>query len=101
VLPSPVVPAADSTTLAPADATLTVGGELNKLASNVSIGRNWAGIHYRSDAADGLRLGEAVALGYLMDRARSYADTYDFTGFRLTTFDGEPVRVTPDGVVSA
>jgi hypothetical protein len=101
VLPSPVVPAADGATLAPADATLTVGGELNKLASNVSIGRNWAGIHYRSDAADGLRLGEAVALGYLMDRARSYADTYDFTGFRLTTFDGEPVRVTPDGVVSA
>jgi hypothetical protein len=101
VLPSPVVPAADGATLAPADATLTVGGELNKLASNVSIGRNWAGIHYRSDADDGLRLGEEVALGYLMDRARSYADIYEFAGFRLTTFDGERVRVTPDGVVPA
>jgi membrane-associated phospholipid phosphatase len=101
VLPSPVVPAADGSTLEPVGATLTVGGELNKLASNVSIGRNWAGIHYRSDAADGLRLGEAVALGYLMDRARSYADSYEFTGFRLTTFDGERVRVTPDGVVPA
>ncbi|MFC5368010.1 hypothetical protein [Salinirubrum litoreum] len=100
-LPSPVVPSADGSTLESADATLTVGGELNKLASNVSIGRNWAGIHYRSDAADGLRLGEQVALGYLMDRARSYADTYDFAGFTLTTFDGERVRITAEGVVSA
>jgi hypothetical protein len=99
-LPSPVVPSADGAVLEPADATLTVGGELNKLASNVSIGRNWAGIHYRSDADDGLRLGEQVALGYLMDRARSYADSYDFAGFRLTTFDGECVQVTSDGVVS-
>ena len=101
VLPAPVAPTANGSALEPTAATLTVGGELNKLASNVSIGRNWAGIHYRADAADGLRLGEEVALGYLMDRARSYADRYDFAGFRLTTFDGERVRVTPDGVVSA
>jgi len=30
---------------------LTVGGELNKLATNIGQGRNWAGIHFRSDAA--------------------------------------------------
>jgi hypothetical protein len=24
---------------------LTVGGELNKVAANVAIGRNWAGVH--------------------------------------------------------
>ena len=28
---------------------VSVAGELNKLASNVSIGRNWAGVHYFSD----------------------------------------------------
>jgi hypothetical protein len=33
---------------------LTVGGELDKLAGNVSYGRNFAGIHWRSDASAGL-----------------------------------------------
>lgn len=28
---------------------LTIAGELNKLASNVSLGRNFAGVHWRSD----------------------------------------------------
>src|SRR5262249_53063887 len=28
---------------------LTVGGELNKIAANVAIGRNMAGVHWRSD----------------------------------------------------
>jgi hypothetical protein len=31
-------------------AQLTVEGELNKLASNISIGRDWAGVHYFTDA---------------------------------------------------
>ncbi len=30
-------------------ADLTVAGELNKVAANVSIGRNMAGVHWRSD----------------------------------------------------
>src|SRR5262249_446464 len=29
-------------------AALTVGGELNKLASNIALGRDAAGVHYRS-----------------------------------------------------
>lgn len=37
---------------------LTVGGELNKLAANISLGRNAAGVHWRSDAFMSLRLGE-------------------------------------------
>ncbi|WP_267640811.1 vanadium-dependent haloperoxidase [Haloarchaeobius amylolyticus] len=80
---------------------LTVRGELHKLADNMAIGRNWAGIHYRSDADDGYRLGEAVALGFLVDRAKTYDERYGFDGFRLTTFDGEPVRVGPDGITAA
>ncbi|WP_439027514.1 vanadium-dependent haloperoxidase [Haloarchaeobius sp. DT45] len=77
---------------------LTVGGELHKLAENVSIGRDWAGIHYCTDAIWGYRLGEAVALAFLVDRARTYAESYGFEGFTLTTFDGDQVRVTADGV---
>jgi hypothetical protein len=96
-IPDPVAPDATGGALRPVDATLTVGGELEKLASNVSIGRNWAGIHYRSDVA-GLRLGEEVALAYLCDRARAYDDAYGFEGFTLATFDGVRVRAAPDGV---
>src|SRR3712207_8375979 len=40
---------------------LTVGGELNKLAVNYVMGRNWAGIHWRSDGAASLALAEEVA----------------------------------------
>lgn len=46
----------------------TIEDELNKLATNMSIGRNWAGIHYRTDATAGYRLGERIALTYLDDR---------------------------------
>ena len=35
-------------------AHLTVEGELNKLASNISIGRNWAGVHYFTDYYESL-----------------------------------------------
>jgi len=31
---------------------LTVGGELNKIASNVALGRNTAGVHWRSDGTE-------------------------------------------------
>ena len=33
---------------------LSVGGELDKLAANISIGRNWAGVHYYSDYTESL-----------------------------------------------
>lgn len=48
-------------------AEMTVNGELDKLASNVGIGRNWAGIHYRSDAIGGMLLGEEIAIKYMED----------------------------------
>jgi hypothetical protein len=64
---------------------------LNKLASNVSIGRNFAGIHYRSDASEGLRLGEAVALSYLADMRQCM--TEDFGAFTVDTFDGSVTTI--------
>jgi hypothetical protein len=46
---------------------MTVGSELNKLASNVARGRNIAGVHWHSDAVESLLLGEQVAIAVLQD----------------------------------
>lgn len=78
---------------------LTVGGELNKLASNIALSRNFAGVHYRSDGDEGIALGEKVALEYLRDRARVYAEQ-GFTGFELTKLNGQRVRVTTAGTTN-
>ncbi len=89
-LPVAVRPTADGTALEPIRESLTVGGELNKLATNHTLGRNWAGIHYRSDGADGLRMGERLAISCLRDRLQSKAAVGSFT---LTTFDGEKIEI--------
>jgi hypothetical protein len=95
VLPDPVVPSADGLDLVPysgpdAD-SLTVGGELNKLASNIATGRNIAGVHWRTDAVEALRLGEAVAISILRDQRATFAE--DFAGFTFTKFDGTTITV--------
>lgn len=92
LLTSPVVPTADGSALLPwGGDPLTVGGEINKLASNITIGRDMAGVHYRSDGVEGMRLGEAVALAWLRDRRSCYSEF--FNGFQLTKFDGTVVTV--------
>ena len=70
---------------------LTVGGELNKLASNIGFARNFAGIHWRSDAIESLRLGEEVALRFLAEDRMCFNE--EFGGFTLTRFDGTRVTV--------
>lgn len=70
---------------------LTVGGELNKLASNIAQGRNIAGIHWRSDGDEAILLGEAVAVSMLQDMAETYGEP--FGGFSLTKFDGQRITV--------
>lgn len=94
-IPQPVVPDPTGTTLLPhAGPALTVGGELNKLASNVATGRNIAGVHWRSDARESLRLGEAVAIELLRDTlAMCHEDLSQ--GVSFTGFDGATVTVTP------
>jgi membrane-associated phospholipid phosphatase len=72
-------------------ATLTVGSELNKIASNVALGRNAAGVHWRSDATESLKLGEAIAI-YMMKEQRSCYNE-NFNGFSLTKFDGTTITV--------
>jgi hypothetical protein len=92
VLPRPLVVSADGSSLEPyTGAALTVGGELNKLAANVAMGRGFGGVHWRSDNTAGLLLGEAVALGMLADEARTYPER--FSGFSLTKFDGTTITV--------
>lgn len=70
---------------------LTIGGELNKLASNIAMGRNYAGIHWRSDYVEGLRIGEAAAIAVLEDQRRTF--TENFKGLSFTKFDGTLVTV--------
>ena len=91
----PVQPADDGLSLVPytgSDAgDLTVGGELNKIASNVANGRNIAGVHWRSDATESLKLGEQIAIGILRDQRACYNEV--FNGFDLTKFDGTTITV--------
>ena len=110
---TPVQPTADGTALTKyngSDASyMTIGSELDKLASNVSLFRNHAGVHWRSDHTYSLLLGQAVALRYLCDIVNTYAeegsgtDSYGqppaacagrpFISLTLRTFEGTRVRI--------
>ncbi|MEM8667280.1 MAG: vanadium-dependent haloperoxidase [Planctomycetota bacterium] len=70
---------------------LTIQGELDKLAANISIGRNMAGVHYYSDYYDSLRMGERVAVGILLQQAPTYGDTVETT---FTSFDGDLISIS-------
>lgn len=70
---------------------LTLEGELNKLAANISIARNMAGVHYFSDYYDSLRMGEKIALGILEEQALCYP-TDPFV-LSVPTFDGGVYRI--------
>jgi hypothetical protein len=71
--------------------TLTVGGELNKLAHNLSFGRDMSGVHWRADNIEGIRQGEELAIRLLREEKVTYAE--DFDGFTLTKFDGETITI--------
>ena len=93
VIPNPVQPdPADPTRTVPWSGTpLTVGGELNKLALNYGLGRNWAGIHWRSDFAASLAQGEDVAISLLRDERNTFREKFE--GYAFTRFDGTRVHV--------
>jgi hypothetical protein len=91
-IPHPVEATADGSDLvAWKGQPLTLGNEINKLANNIALGRDAAGVHYRSDSINGLFVGEEQALGLLCDYSRTYNERFD--GFVLSTFRGEKVRV--------
>lgn len=92
---TPVVASADGLSRVPytgADKNeLTVGSELDKLASNISVGRDFAGVHWRSDYTESVKLGEALAISILEDSGFTYNEI--FKGFSLTKFDGTTITV--------
>jgi hypothetical protein len=91
-IPEPVQPSVDGTRLEPwRSDTLALGGEINKLASNIALARDAAGVHFRSDSIEGLKLGESVGIGLLADESRTYGEHFD--GFTLTRFDGTRVNI--------
>lgn len=99
LLPGCVEPDAEGLKLIPCSKySPTVEDEINKLAFNVAMGRDWAGIHYRSDAVAGLRLGEGVGISILQDLACTY--TEDFTGFSFKRFNGIRIHISPQGDLS-
>jgi len=75
----------------PGEPPLTVGGELNKVVSNISQGRNIAGVHWRSDATESNALGEAATISMLYDMKRTFSEP--FAGFMFTKFDGTTITV--------
>ncbi|MER9558200.1 hypothetical protein [Mesorhizobium sp. M0323] len=79
---------------------LTVGGELNKLAANIAIARNAAGVHYRSDYTKSLALGEAVALAMLQEQALAFAEDLSGPAFIFENFSGQAVAIDAAGALS-
>lgn len=100
---TPVQASADGLSLQPYtgsdSADLTVEGELNKIAGNVAIGRNFAGVHWRSDYRESLLLGEKVAIGTLMDYVGSFNEPN--VSFQLNSFTGHPLVVSDHQVTVA
>ena len=91
---NPLVASADGLSLTPytgGDAgSMTVGGELNKLAGNIAIGRNAAGVHWRSDYDQSLLLGEELAIRILQEQSLLFNEG---GGFMLTRFDGTCIKI--------
>ncbi|MBE9059719.1 vanadium-dependent haloperoxidase [cf. Phormidesmis sp. LEGE 11477] len=94
VLPEPyVVPSTNGQKLQSVPSqglSLTIEGELNKLASNISIGRDWAGVHYFTDYYESVRMGEQVALGILEEQKLTYGEDFSMT---VPLFDGGTVQI--------
>ena len=95
VLPHTFIASKDGTKLEPYKGSdkdeLTVGGEINKLAANVGLGRNFAGVHYWSDFYESVLLGEKVAIELLRQEQFIYKEMHFF---EFTKFNGEKIRLS-------
>ena len=95
VIPEPVAVSDDGLKLEPYTGSdrdqITVMTEANKIAANVGIARNCAGVHWRSDHVQSILLGEAIATSVLSDEKATYNE--DFGGFTFTKFNGTKVTI--------
>lgn len=73
---------------------LTLAGELDKLAANIAIARNMAGVHYYTDYFESARLGERIATSLLEEQMSMYGES---VSMRFPSFDGDDVRVQANG----
>lgn len=73
---------------------LTIQGELDKLAANIAIGRDFAGVHFYTDYYESLRMGERISIGILQEQMLTYREPLSM---RLTTFDGERMMLIGTG----
>lgn len=69
---------------------LTVESEVNKLASNIAIGRDWAGVHYYTDYWESMLLGQSIAIELLREDLLTGLDDYTLT---IPTFEGDTIKV--------
>lgn len=69
--------------------------EVNKMASNIGVGRNIAGVHFRTDYAASLRMGEYVAVGLLQEQAANFNEDQFF---EVTLFDLRVIRIGRNGL---
>jgi membrane-associated phospholipid phosphatase len=94
VLPQTWVPSADGLALdayaGPEAGSLTVGEELDKLASNIAQGRNCGGVHWRSDALGSFMLGQQVAVSVMEEQRLTLTEQYSI---KFRGFDGVQVMV--------
>jgi len=61
----------------------------------MALGRNRAGIHYRTDGIEGLRLGEQAAIRFLEDQLTLPTRVQGDLRLTFESFDGEKVTVRP------
>jgi hypothetical protein len=92
----PVQPTADGQHLIPYQGMdahsgkMTVELELNKLAANIAIGRNMAGVHWRSDYTQSMLLGQRVAIDMLYRQSATYPESYCYL---FNSFGGKPLEI--------
>jgi len=73
---------------------ITISGELNKLAANISIGRDMAGVHFYTDYYESLRMGERVATGTLREPLSQIDEPVECD---FHSFDGDHVHLQKTG----
>lgn len=92
IIPTPLIPNFDGSALLPyVGSPLTVEHELNKGAENIAYGRDHAGVHHRSDAIESLLVGEQVAITFLRDYKKTFAEP--FVGWKFNGFSGNSVFI--------
>ncbi len=74
--------------------SVTISGELNKLAANISIARNIAGVHYYTDYYESLRMGERVSTGILLEHLVQIDEPVEVD---FHSFDGDHVHLLKTG----